>query len=545
MIAVFWRELRELTPATLALVLCAAIAVYENLGPVPDLGDALGTAGCLGAGMGLMQGLLDRWRRGDSFLHHRPLSRLRIHVVRSLAGFTACMVVFASIMLAHGIYAPGWAVSSVFAPRARPLPRLDAHVAVVAAVTISASWALVRFTAAASSWWRAALSLPVLSLAALLAVTRSATIFGFIATILALALAAAAAQTLHLSGRARHARALLLLGFIGLVLGEGLHLTRLGTSDLVFREYPMCGFDERGTLTFWRSDERCDADREPLEVGDVMGDTQSLVAIRPIGGPRDDFIRLSLEPMAEGTKTFWGWTFNSRLTRVRLRDDEIVVDRPERPTTRMPWDAGLERVLRVERVRDWTRYDRGYSLVVSSQVLPVSTTSGIYRFRIFPPDGAPTVEDQAMEPVTSAEKSLVALCGLVTLPRPAVLNLAAYISGPPWDWPDALRWWFRDPYYAERSHAGWLASSLLVGLVCALFVRRSARARCGTIGAVRAWTAVVFLLGPLGLLWFRLVVCRHAVLPVGGARRAVNLNRSPATDAPWPEPAGDGTEVLA
>ena len=59
------------------------------------------------------------------------------------------------------------------------------------------------------------------------------------------------------------------------------------------------------------------------------------------------------------------------------------------------------------------------------------------------------------------------------------------------------------------------------------------------------WTAAVFLLGPFGLVWMRLVLGREAIERIGGARRAVDLEASPATADPWPEPLPTGTEVHA
>jgi hypothetical protein len=54
----------------------------------------------------------------------------------------------------------------------------------------------------------------------------------------------------------------------------------------------------------------------------------------------------------------------------------------------------------------------------------------------------------------------------------------------------------------------------------------------------------VFVLGPLGLLWMRLVLPRVRVETVGGARRAMNLDASPSTTEPWPAPVSTGIEVI-
>ena len=89
--AVWWREQRELLVPALAVCVAMAFLGAE----VVRYGireEFLTILGLIGGGFGLFQGLLDRARRSDGFLLHRPLSALRIHLARSLAGFTTLYV---------------------------------------------------------------------------------------------------------------------------------------------------------------------------------------------------------------------------------------------------------------------------------------------------------------------------------------------------------------------------------------------------------------------------------------------------------------------
>ncbi len=86
--AVWWREQRELLVPALAV--CVAMAFLgAEFARDGIREEGLAILGLIGGGFGLFQGLLDRARKADGFLLHRPLSALRIHVARSFAGFTA------------------------------------------------------------------------------------------------------------------------------------------------------------------------------------------------------------------------------------------------------------------------------------------------------------------------------------------------------------------------------------------------------------------------------------------------------------------------
>jgi len=86
--AVWWREQRELLVPALAV--CVAMALLgAEFARDGIREDGLAILGLIGGGFGLFQGLLDRARKADGFLLHRPLSVLRVHVARSFAGFAA------------------------------------------------------------------------------------------------------------------------------------------------------------------------------------------------------------------------------------------------------------------------------------------------------------------------------------------------------------------------------------------------------------------------------------------------------------------------
>ncbi len=164
------------------------------------------------------------------------------------------------------------------------------------------------------------------------------------------------------------------------------------------------------------------------------------------------------------------------------------------------------------------------------------------RFRLFRPGQPPVERDVRLEPARPSEILPANFAASLALLRPFPLNAASAASALPKRW---NAWWWRDPWLAGGSYPGWLLLSLGLAAFCAGRARRGARERCATRREVHLWTAAVFLLGPVGLLWMKLVLPRVPVEAVGGARRAVNLDASPSTAAPWPEPKPLGIEVLS
>lgn len=188
-----WKETRDLAPAGLVAGVAAAgicVAVTrQSLFPLPAL--ALLCAG-LGTALGIAQGVLDRRRRDDAFLLHRPLSAARLHAVRGLVGaaFAACagLVVVATVPFVPSDFAafaaPGGPATSLPPEHwVRVDPDLvPSVVCVVAAVLFHA---VARLAMSPRRWISSALLvivLPVMTLYALLSIgTESAPWLAFAA----------------------------------------------------------------------------------------------------------------------------------------------------------------------------------------------------------------------------------------------------------------------------------------------------------------------------------------------------------------------------
>jgi hypothetical protein len=104
--------------------------------------------------------------------------------------------------------------------------------------------------------------------------------------------------------------------------------------------------------------------------------------------------------------------------------------------------------------------------------------------------------------------------------------------------------WLTDPLYAGAGELGTLALCVALGAVCAARARAVAREQRPS--AANAWALAGLVLGPVGLVWMRLVEPRRAVRACGcGVRRAVSVEACPACAAPWPVAASRGDEVFA
>lgn len=153
--AVWWREVRELLLPGLGAG-AALWALGGDWAVRTQRADSVALFGVVGGGLGLVQGLLDRRRRDDGFLLHRPMSAIRVHAARGLAGFTWLLVgamAFAggllyerrrwassstSYMAYDGhLYAPSFGAPPVDAPRAELL--------VLFGLVTVAAWAAARF----------------------------------------------------------------------------------------------------------------------------------------------------------------------------------------------------------------------------------------------------------------------------------------------------------------------------------------------------------------------------------------------------------------
>lgn len=89
--AIWWRELRELIVPLTAVVVAMWLIAVDIVRDMLEV-EHLGMLAAVGGGFGFFQGVLDRARRRDVFLLHRPVSTIRIHAARTLAGLTALAV---------------------------------------------------------------------------------------------------------------------------------------------------------------------------------------------------------------------------------------------------------------------------------------------------------------------------------------------------------------------------------------------------------------------------------------------------------------------
>ena len=187
-----WKEMSDLAPTALVVTVAGAAVEYSvadhSVHPLPSL--ALLCAG-LGCAMGIAQGFLDRRRRDDAFLLHRPMSAARLHAVRGIAG-AACAAVAAAVAGAVVPFVPldpAFAAGPGLAPPLRSIDRLDPDlmqtlVCVVGAVLFHA---VARLAMSPRRWISAALLvivLPVMTLYALLSIgTESAPWLAFAAVL--------------------------------------------------------------------------------------------------------------------------------------------------------------------------------------------------------------------------------------------------------------------------------------------------------------------------------------------------------------------------
>jgi hypothetical protein len=186
---------------------------------------------------------------------------------------------------------------------------------------------------------------------------------------------------------------------------------------------------------------------------------------------------------------------------------------------------------------------RDVAVGMGSVLFPAHPDTVRLRLRLFRPGREAIERDVTLEPVRASEVLLANLAAAFAVLRPPPLAILSALSPLP-SGPDEL-WWWRDPWLSGGRYPGWLVATLALAALLAWRARRDARERCATLLEVRFWTVAVLLLGPLGLLWMRLVLPRVPVEPVGQGRRAVNLESSPSASAPWPEPAREGIEVFA
>jgi len=100
---VFVRELAELAPICLALTVVAVLVAIETVSPGQDYDEIVTAVLVFGCALGLVQGGFERWRAGDLFFRHRPVSALRFEVARTLAGVLAVVVPVVVLVLVHRV----------------------------------------------------------------------------------------------------------------------------------------------------------------------------------------------------------------------------------------------------------------------------------------------------------------------------------------------------------------------------------------------------------------------------------------------------------
>ncbi|MHC4161802.1 MAG: hypothetical protein ACYSUM_06695 [Planctomycetota bacterium] len=664
--AVYWKELRELAAVWIILLVWAVIFAFDYGGWHSVLGRVLSLAIIGGIVTGAVQGLLDRWRRNDLFLAHRPLSPLRLQLARTLAGVTAWLAPALVFLLLFRVAAPS-PFEGPFGRIVEPyLPNWTESLFLLGAM--AASWALFRLIVGTRRL-PAVLGLALVLPATLLAFwMRTSTLAAALGVSLVVALLCTTTTVLGLAGARRsilRAASLLLLGAI--VLFECLGMLRWVTTDLALDTYPPIMVTGEGDVLFrnhaqprptlvhpvyrtyvragpvfgsahtppwekrmsrgwswhysvlrtlndleegrrqvgfapivWRYEEGrflCRHGSKHHEVlagfgpgGYVVGPKaqesepfedpaqvlrwgadvfqwvteQRLIVVDP--PPVDHVARDSLEPvrveistrsLAESPRNAWP---------ERLGDARFVViggrmlwvDRTGDVLFRVEWSPDMERHRGAVSLREFEKKSAGpaqhteylvpgpvVGWAVSSDVEPVHPIRCTVRIRVFRPDRPVLVEDIEVRPERASEHAAALLRGAVTLPLPVPIAIVSYLSGQTRTWEDLHTWTVRDPVFAGGTSTGWLLMSLALACVCAWWARKQTRMRCATEPAVRFWIAAAFLLGPLGLVWMYLVVGRETIERVGGAHRAVDLEASPATAEPWPEPRPTGTEVHA
>lgn len=234
---------------------------------------------------------------------------------------------------------------------------------------------------------------------------------------------------------------------------------------------------------------------------------------------------------------------------VGVGDEMVAFTSEGRILGRAPWDGANESPIKVESgafmVTRRPETDAEPVVVATSRGGPTVIGADI-RFRIFA-DGKPVlVADAPLVPVTTGERVVANIRRGIAVVRPPVLALASFAAPAPRTYGELLSAWLLDPLYAGQSEPLTLVLCLALGALCALRARAQAKLRCPAPRDVAAWTAAAFALGPVGLVWMRLVVPKHAIEPCAcGRRRAVSVEACPACGATWPGPAPTGIEVLA
>jgi len=668
--AVYWKELRELAAVWIILLVWAVIFALDYAGWHKDLEEILSLATIAGIVTGAVHGLLDRYRRNDLFLAHRPLSALRLQFARTLAGVTAWLVPALVFLLLFRVAAPSPHYVRRLGRFVEP-DLLSGSESLFLLGATAACWALLRLIVGTRRLPAVLGLVFILPVAMLVFSMRTSTLTAAFAVSLVIALVCTTTTVLGLAvGRRSALRAACLLLLGGVVLFQGLGLLRWITTDLLLDTYPRITVTTEGDVLFrdhgrprsevshwyqphasvgptrgfgyeppweehwhsawswhlrivralndleegrrqvglapivWRYEDGrflC-RHRQQLEVlagfgrgGFLVGPKaeegapfdepdqflqwgaavfqcvteQHVIIMKPPPVdriPRDSLdpvrVEISTKSLAVSSRNAWP----ERLADARLvvtGDQMLWVDQTGDVLFRIEWLPPKEHFRGSFSIREFKKEEttpaarkeaaRRFFLVrgppvghaVSSDLEPVHPARYTVRMRVFRPDHPMLLKDIEVRPERGSEHAAAMLRGAVTLPLPIPVAVASYFSAQPRTWDDLYAWNVSDPFFAGGTSIGWLLASLALACACAWYARKQARMRCATERAVRLWMAATFLLGPLGLVWMRFVLGRETIEPIGGARRAVDLDASPATAEPWPEPLPTGTEVNA
>jgi len=206
---VFFRELKELSPALLVLLVISGIVGAVLPGPIgPQIDDMLLLPIIAGLGLGLIQGGLDRWRRGDLFALHRPVPALRMEAARTLAGVAVGLLGVLALAVSHRI-ATLLAIESFARMRAEgyakyaTFDQLGFREIGLLAGFMLAAWAVVRFAAGAVRIGWALPALIALPLGCWSVLARTGTPWGAACVALALAVLFSVGNGLCLAGDRR------------------------------------------------------------------------------------------------------------------------------------------------------------------------------------------------------------------------------------------------------------------------------------------------------------------------------------------------------
>lgn len=246
--AVYWKELRELALVGIPLAIGAAFTGWEYSSTPGNVDQLLSLVILGGLALGITHGLLDRKRRDDLFLRHRPLPRWRLEAVRTAAGATVVVILTTVLVgfLAWGAAHYAKILSERFdiVPSSRRARDVTSGLAAYIVLLSTAIWAGFRWILSARRIWQVLALLVFAPLLLAAPVGRMEHIGGALALMALIAVAC----TWHVVARRRAVVTLLLCGWL---LLEGATSLRLALQALQFEVYPAFGVNQEGDVKSW------------------------------------------------------------------------------------------------------------------------------------------------------------------------------------------------------------------------------------------------------------------------------------------------------